>query len=138
MAWVNGEWIGRKERAELIENLEQLIAEYEKRLDSLTPDELEELAVYVDELERLKRIHRAEVDLLYFAWEYFSEVRNPGNSGNWDGFDIERIEDAPQFHKEICAIIDNVSERERNAKVAVAAPRSHAKYELPVESQSVA
>jgi predicted phage terminase large subunit-like protein len=127
MAWVNGEWINRQARAELIDNLEQLVAEYEKRLDSLSPDELEELAVYVDELERLKRIHRAEVDLLYFAWEYFSEVRNPGNSGNWDGFDIERVEDAPQFHKEICAIIDDVSERERNAKVAVAAPRSHAK-----------
>jgi hypothetical protein len=35
-----------------------------------------ELVSFKKELERLKRIHRAEVDLLYFAWEYFFEERN--------------------------------------------------------------
>jgi predicted phage terminase large subunit-like protein len=94
---------------------------------TLSDDDLEELDGYLSELERLNRIHRAEVDLLYFAHEYFSDIKNPENSGNWDGFDIRNVLSAPAFHKEICAIIDEVSERVRNAKVAVAAPRSHAK-----------
>ncbi|WP_078390713.1 phage terminase large subunit [Shouchella patagoniensis] len=86
-----------------------------------------ELASYIDEKERLERIHRAEVDLLYFVHEYFSEVRNPENSGNWDGFDIESPEEAAEFHREICAIIDEVSNVKTNDKVAVAAPRGHGK-----------
>ncbi|MEH7381765.1 hypothetical protein V7138_14980 [Bacillus sp. JJ1533] len=97
------------------------------QIDSLSPSEIEELETYLNEIERLERIHRSEVDLLYFAHEYFSELRNPFNNGNWEGFDIESPEVAADFHKEICSIIDNVSNVEKNAKVAVAAPRGHAK-----------
>ncbi|WP_343043462.1 phage terminase large subunit [Paenibacillus tengchongensis] len=90
-------------------------------------EEEAELAQLLDEHERLSRIHRAEEDLLFFALEYFSEARNPGNSGNWDGFDITDTEEAPAFHKEICATMDDVSMRTVNAKIARGAPRSHAK-----------
>jgi predicted phage terminase large subunit-like protein len=79
------------------------------------------------ELERLDRIHRCEGNLLEFALEYFSDVRNPENDGNWEGFDITDVGEAPDFHKEISAIINRVSNTDTNAKVAVAAPRSHAK-----------
>jgi predicted phage terminase large subunit-like protein len=98
-----------------------------KGIRTLPDDKVIELMNVKKELERLRRIHRSEIDLLYFAWEYFSETQNPGNAGNWEGFDIPTVDDAPQFHKEICAIIDNVATVNRNAKVAVAAPRSHAK-----------
>lgn len=81
----------------------------------------------MSEYERLARIQRCEADLLEFALEYFSEAKNPGNSGNWDGFDIEDIADAPAFHREICDVMDDVSNVNVNDKVAVAAPRSHAK-----------
>lgn len=81
----------------------------------------------MSEYERLARIQRCETDLLEFALEYFSETRNPGNSGNWDGFDIADIADAPAFHREICDVMDDVSNVNVNDKVAVAAPRSHAK-----------
>ena len=80
-----------------------------------------------EELERLERIHRCEVDTLQFAIEYFSEARNPGNDGNWDGFDLTDRSQAAAFHVEINDIMSDVSENEVNAKVAVAAPRSHAK-----------
>jgi predicted phage terminase large subunit-like protein len=93
----------------------------------LADDDLADLDTYVSELERLNRIHRAEVDLLYFAWAYFSEVANPDNGGNWDGFDLPDAGHAPLFHKEISEIMNVVSNEQRNAKVAVAAPRSHAK-----------
>jgi predicted phage terminase large subunit-like protein len=79
------------------------------------------------EYERLQRINEAEDDLLTFALEYFSEARNPGNIGNWDGFESTSTEDMPDFHREIADIMDDVSNNEVNAKIAVAAPRSHAK-----------
>jgi predicted phage terminase large subunit-like protein len=96
-------------------------------LDSLSYEEEADLAQYLDESARLTRIQRAEGDLLYFAFEYFSETCNPGNAGNWDGFDIASLDEAPDFHREICATMDDVSMRTINAKVVRAAPRSHAK-----------
>lgn len=91
---------------------------------ALSDEELADLDGYMREVERLERIHRAESDLLYFAYEYFGEVYNPDNSGNWIPVDIGA---APPFHAEICDIMNTVSTREFNAKIAVAAPRSHAK-----------
>lgn len=72
-------------------------------------------------------MRRCEGDLLEFSLEYFSEARNPGNDGNWEGFDIADADQAADFHKEIAEIIDDVSTVHTNDKVAVAAPRSHAK-----------
>ncbi|GAK03266.1 phage protein [Geomicrobium sp. JCM 19037] len=92
------------------------------------PDDLAyTYAETLEELTRLKRIQRAEGDLLYFAWEYFSETRNPGNPGNWDGFDLATLDEAPEFHRDICVEMDEVSHVRRNDKTAVAAPRAHAK-----------
>ncbi|RCX22947.1 putative phage terminase large subunit-like protein [Fontibacillus phaseoli] len=94
---------------------------------ALSPDDAAEIDAALTEYERLSRIHRCETDLLEFALEYFSEARNPGNDGNWDGFDIVDTSEAPEFHREISEIIDAVSNVITNDKVAVAAPRSHAK-----------
>lgn len=127
LAWINNEWIGRDERESLIRTYRELIDTMTSHSNDLLAEDFAELDEYLTTFERLERIQRGERDLLYFAWEYFSETRNPGNPGNWDGFELESPDDAPQFHKEICAEMDNVSYRERNGKVAVAAPRSHAK-----------
>jgi predicted phage terminase large subunit-like protein len=127
MAWDESEkrWIGREERQERIDLLEQYLSSVD--VDSLDDDELLEMYKIKKEYERLKRIHRAEVDLLYFCWEYFSEKGNPDNPGNWEGFDLDSPEDAADFHKEICADMDRVSNVERNAHIVRAAPRGHAK-----------
>lgn len=93
----------------------------------LLSSEYEELDELISELERLRRINRAETSLLYFSLEYFSETHNPGNAGNWDGFDLGSVDDAPRFHREICDSIDEVSNVVKNAKIARAAPRSHGK-----------
>lgn len=129
MAWVDGRWLDRNERAELIATYREyfeVVDEQYPNIDDMPAD----LAVdYVDrakELQRLERIHRCENDLLEFSIEYFG-VRNPGNDGNWEGFDIVDANQAADFHKEIAEIIDDVSTVHTNDKVAVAAPRSHAK-----------
>lgn len=129
IAWVNGKWLSANMRQELIDSTTELIDAMmaAEATGALTPTEYEELDDLLAELERLKRIHRAENDLLYFSLEYFSERYNPGNSGNWDGFDLESVEDAAQFHSEICESIDKVSNGVKNAKIVRAAPRSHGK-----------
>lgn len=96
-------------------------------MGAISPDDAAEIDAALTEFERLERIHRCETNLIEFALEYFSEARNPGNDGNWDGFDITEYDEAPAFHREIAEIIDDVSNVNTNDKVAVAAPRSHAK-----------
>lgn len=93
-------------------------------IGDLPEDLRKELADTLAEHDRLVRINRAEADLIYFAYEYFGERYNPDNDGNWIPIDLAN---APSFHREICGIMDVVSTRDTNAKISVAAPRSHAK-----------
>lgn len=131
IAWVNERWLGANERRELIE----VYTDYIAVLDAQYPDidDLSDagmLGEYYDkrtELERLERIERCDGDSYEFALEYFSELRNPGNDGNWEDFNIETKAEAPAFHLEMTELIDEVSTDKRNAKLGIAAPRSHAK-----------
>ena len=128
IAWKDDRWITADKRAELIAEMDSLVnAVIIDDISALPIDFLQEIDVVTAELERLSRIHRCEYDLLEFSLEYFSEARNPGNAGNWDGFDITDVADAPEFHREICDIMNDVSNVHINDKIAVAAPRSHAK-----------
>ncbi|WP_232696167.1 phage terminase large subunit [Brevibacillus daliensis] len=126
IAWTNGKWLARSERKELIDTLRLGTKNLRKKLDAgtLSADEGVQLRAWLTELKRLERIHRAEVDLLYFAYEYFGEHYNPDNSGNWIPVTID---EAPDFHRELCDIMNTVSNDVINAKIAWAAPRSHAK-----------
>lgn len=131
MAWVNTEWLTQSKRQELIE----VYAEYIAVLDAEYPDVndlasagiLEEYFEKRTELERLQRIERCDGNLLAFSIEYFSEYGNPGNDGNWSGFDITSEKEAAEFHRELTGIMDEVSTTKVNAKVAAAISRSHGK-----------
>jgi predicted phage terminase large subunit-like protein len=128
IAWLNNRWLSAPERKELIDVFTEYLSALDERYGNDLPSDI--IIDYFEkatELERLKRIHRCEGNLLEFALEYFSEARNAENDGNWEGFDITDVDQAPAFHKEISAIINDVSNVNTNAKIAVAAPRSHAK-----------
>lgn len=128
IAWINGKWHVRESRERIIDEISSVIAEVDPDDVPLLPEDVQrELFEKANELERLERIHRCETNLIEFALEYFSEARNPGNDGNWDGFDITCYDEAPEFHREICGLMDDVSNVHTNDKVAEAAPRSHAK-----------
>ena len=80
-----------------------------------------------EELTKLKRVHRSEVDMLYFFYEYFSEARNPGNPDNLvPDADVD-MDDAPEFHRKLSRILDSVSNKTKTARIAWAASRGHAK-----------
>jgi predicted phage terminase large subunit-like protein len=135
LAWINGKWHDTKARREKIEKLRKYIVPRVRNRHKLSADEKVELKKYIDEFNRLKAIDRGESDLLFFAYYYFGENLNPDNSGNWiprfdvpADYDLNNItEFAPDFHHEICDIMNVVSTKEINKRVVVAAPRSHAK-----------
>src|SRR5690625_578925 len=128
IAWIDGKWVNDMERAEQLRIYDEYYREvifpsYGDDPTNWPIEAVERWAAY----SRLERVNRCMGDLLEFAIEYFSEARNEGNPGNWDGFDLTKKEDAAEFHREITDMMNRVSNEDTNAKVAVAAPRGHAK-----------
>lgn len=80
----------------------------------------------LDELDKEYRIKRSEYDILYFTYEYFSEERNPDNDDNLIPKGVF-IEDAPEFHHDLCAKLEEQSLYNPTKNIAWAAPRGHAK-----------
>lgn len=106
------------ERIELFDQLKSKIG--------LTKDETETQLADFKELAKLKRIDRSERDTLYFMYEYFSDARNPDNEQNLIPAPVD-LKDAPTFHADLCQILNVVSTKELNKRIAWAAPRGHAK-----------
>jgi predicted phage terminase large subunit-like protein len=129
IAYINGKWLDRSERARRIDLLTQharkLIALYKS--GKATQYHIDQLRRDREELTKLKRVHRAEVDMLYFFYEYFSEARNPGNPDNLVPTADVDMDSAPEFHRKLSRILDSVSNKNRTARIAWAASRGHAK-----------
>jgi predicted phage terminase large subunit-like protein len=134
MAWVNDAWLEREERQKRIELLTERIRKLatlikankasDYHIDSFRRDK--------QELTRLKRVHRAEVDVAYFFYEYLSDQANPGNEDNVirnseDGTPHDPIEFIAPIHRDFFEHCDYVNEVERNARLAIAAARGHNK-----------
>lgn len=129
MAYVDGRWLDREERAERITVISERATKLKELVHSARATEyhIEMLREDIAELKRLTRIHRAEVDMLYFFYEYFSEARNPGNPDNLVPTKDVDIDGAPNFHRKLSRILDSVSNVNRTARIAWAASRGHAK-----------
>lgn len=132
MAWIgdneSGEWLDYDARAKLIAEYE---AEQRLLTELLTQGKAEEydlnrLEFLLDELERLRRIHRAEYDVLYFGMEYFSEDANPGNPDNLIPEGVG-VDNAANFHRDLGRMLDDVTTGRAQRHIAYAVPRQHAK-----------
>src|SRR5699024_1997206 len=103
IAWIDGKWLDDKERAERLAVYTEYYREHifpkygEDTPENWPIEAVERWATY----SRLERVHRCMGNLLEFVIEYFSDARNEGNPGNWDGFDLTKKEDAAEFHREI-------------------------------------
>lgn len=129
MAFINGKFLEREERQARIEAVTERL---KKLRDIIQAGKHTEYHVDLmrkdrDELIKLKRVHRAETDMLYFFYEYFSEARNPKNPDNLVPTTAVDMDDAPDFHRKLSSILDSVSNRNKTARIAWAASRGHAK-----------
>ena len=134
MAFINGRWLGREERAERINLLMKRIRKLRKlhNLGKATEYHIETLIEDAEELKKLKRIQRSEIDMAYFMYEYFSDERNPDNEDNIimhapDGTKHDPIEKIAPIHEEFFGLCDYVSTEKIDAKLAIAAARGHSK-----------
>ncbi|MEG0121901.1 phage terminase large subunit [Enterococcus sp.] len=99
-------------------------------LQELSPEEQENVLAenteLLEQMEREYRIARSEYDILYFTYEYFSDDRNPDNDDNLIPAGVS-IEDAPEFHIELCEKLNEQSLYSPTKNICWAAPRGHAK-----------
>src|SRR5690625_5034316 len=128
MAHVNGKWLDREARRKRIDLLESVNEKLEKLREKgeLLPSQLKTLVSNKKELIRLKRIHRAEYDVLYFGMEYFSEDGNPDNPDDLVPSGVNVL-NAANFHKQLTDMLNEVTKGLARRHIAWACPRQHAK-----------
>lgn len=134
MAYINGSWLDREQRAERIEIVTETLRKLAAVIKSGkgTDYHSEQLRTYKAELTKLKRVHRAEVDVAYFNYAYLSDGSNPQNEDNVirhseDGTPHDSIEDIAHIHREFFNLCDLVNEKDRSARLAISAARGHNK-----------
>lgn len=113
------------ERIAILQERIQLYKLQDER-NGLTPDMEKSFLEDLIELDKLTRIERGRKDPLFFMYEYFSEDRNPGNEGNLIPAGVT-IDDAPDFHRELCNYLNIVSNETINKRICWSVPRGHAK-----------
>lgn len=79
----------------------------------------------------MKRVHRAEVDVAYFAYEYLSDEANPENEDNIiqhaEDKQHDPIDKMAPIHREFYNLCDHVNHEDRSARLAIAAARGNSK-----------
>lgn len=110
--------------------LQQLKASVEKlvsqaKTGNLSAEQMQDYLTYVKAFKREYRMLRGEYDLLYFAYEYFADRYNSENENNLIPNGVG-IDSAPDFHKELCGILDSLND-DMKQKICWSVPRGHAK-----------
>ncbi|MDF2612553.1 MAG: phage uncharacterized protein [Clostridia bacterium] len=110
-----------------IEKLECIIKRLkEKYKEAATPEEKTHAMDGIRAYTKQYRIKRSEYDVLFFTYEYFSDERNPENENNLIPIGTH-LSDAPEFHGELCSILNILSTEEPTKRIAWSVPRGHAK-----------
>lgn len=114
--------------ADLVQVLDMRMDKTRNRLVGSLDDGAEPDTVLkqLEEAEQEYRIARSEFDILYFAYEYFSEDSNPDNESNAIPSGVS-IDDAPPVHAELSFTLHQVSNVARNKRIVQSMPRGHAK-----------
>ena len=128
-----------KEKEELLnsnipnEIIDQLL-KYEKavgriieilKTETLTDEEVSEYRELALKIKQKYRILSGEYDVLYFAYQYFSDFYNTENENNLIPKKYS-IDDAPDFHRELCGILDTLNE-EPTKRICWSVSRGHGK-----------
>ena len=128
MAYIADKWLDRSARQARIELVETRINKLERlrKHGALMESQVRTLIADKKELVKLRRIHRAEYDVLYFGMAYFSEDGNPGNADNLVPEGVN-VSNAAKFHRELTDMLDEVTAGNVKRHIAWACPRRHAK-----------
>jgi predicted phage terminase large subunit-like protein len=128
VAFVDNQWLDRPARQQRIDELEEENKLLRKVIAGPhgTNYDLDQLEQNLELLDKLKRVHRAEFDLLYMTYEYFSEERNPENQSNLIPAG-QTLENAAEFHQTLCSILDDIAQGVMETNVGWSVGRKHAK-----------
>lgn len=96
--------------------------------EALKSGDYETAEYHKENAEHIKKVYRklrSEHDVLYFAYEYFSDTKNPENENNLIPLGVT-YDTAPDFHIELCSKLDELGETPTK-KIAWSCPRGHGK-----------
>ncbi|HBF7594800.1 TPA: phage terminase large subunit [Clostridioides difficile] len=112
-----------------LEEYERYILIIQKEFnEAMTSGDYETAEYHKDNAEHIKKEYRklrSEYDVLYFAYEYFSDTKNPENENNLIPLGVT-YETAPDFHIELCSKLDELEDTPTK-KIAWSCPRGHGK-----------
>src|SRR5690625_4788600 len=128
MAYIADKWLDRPARQARIKLVETRISKLERLREhgALMESQVRTLIADKKELVKLRRIHRAEYDVLYFGMEYFSEDGNADNPDNLIPAGVN-VNNAADFHKQLTDMLNDVTAGKAERHIAYAVPRQHAK-----------
>lgn len=92
---------------------------------SLTMDQVKSALDNIRVLEKDYIKSRSAADLLFFTFEFFSEDRNPGNTGNLIP-ENNSFEEAPEIHRDLCDLLQDVNAGKMK-RICWSMPRGHGK-----------
>ncbi len=126
-----------RERKQRLRTLERAIRALAAKAGktSLTRQESQQLVSMDNEANRLRAIIKGEYDVAFFAYEYFSDERNPNNEASNiirhfnDDKLHETIEEVAKIHRDMYDICDQMTKR-KDKRFVIAAPRGHAKSSI--------
>lgn len=95
-------------------------------LENEEQEEAEDLLEEIRYYSRVYRIVRGYYDVLFFAYEYFSEEKNPENETNLIPKGVF-LENAPKFHRELCSKLDELNTVKPTKNIAWGASRGSGK-----------
>src|SRR5699024_2924314 len=125
---IDGEWLDRGLREKRIKLIESRVDKLERlrKAGRLLESQVHTLVSDKKELIRLKRIQRAEYDVLYFGMEYVSDDGNADTPDKLVPAGVT-VGNAADLHTQLTAMLDDVTSGKVERHIAWACPREHAK-----------
>ena len=97
----------------------------EELFNCTDPLEQKDIIMDLEQVARQYRKLKARYDVLYFAYEYFSDDRNPQNENNLIPLGVT-YSTAPAFHQYLCNKLNELESRPTK-KIGWSVPRGHGK-----------
>jgi predicted phage terminase large subunit-like protein len=106
--------------------IEELRVDFDYAMDNGLENDARDYHIEIKQKYKLYRMIRGYYDILFFTYEYFSDGKNPENETNLIPEGVS-IEDAPDFHIELCSKLDELNTVKPTKNIGWGAPRGSGK-----------